>query len=109
VTLGARKLWIALGRNAAGEVVIDDGARDALVTRHTSLLPAGVVGVIGSFVAGDAVILKDRSGAIVARGLTEFSSADLDRVKGLKTSQITQILPHVAGKEVVHRDHLVIV
>jgi len=109
VTLTARKLWIALGRNAAGEVVIDDGAREALVTRNTSLLPAGVVAVVGSFSAGDAVVLKDRSGAIVARGLTELSSAELDAVKGLKSSEIADVLPQVAGKEVVHRDHLVIV
>lgn len=107
-TLGARKLWIALGRNAAGEVVIDDGAREALLVRNTSLLPAGVVAVRGTFSAGDAVVLKDRSGAIVARGLTELSSADLERVKGMKTSRIAEVLPHAAGKEVVHRDRLVI-
>jgi glutamate 5-kinase len=108
VTLGARKLWIALGSKAAGEVVLDDGARDAVVGRNTSLLPAGVVAVRGSFGPGDAVVLVDRSGGIIARGLTEFSSADLDRVKGLKSAQIAQMLPHVAGKAVVHKDHLVI-
>jgi len=107
-TLGARKLWIALGRNASGAVVVDDGAREALRRRNTSLLPAGVVSVSGSFSAGDAVVLKDRTGAIIARGLTEVSSADLDVVKGLKTSEIAEVLPHVAGKEVVHRDKLVI-
>jgi len=108
VTLGARKLWIAYGRNAAGEVVIDDGARDALVRRSTSLLPAGVVAVHGTFVPGDAVVLVDMSGSAIARGLTELSSADLELVMGLKSSQIVEVLPHVAGKEVVHRDRLVI-
>jgi glutamate 5-kinase len=107
-TLSARKLWIALGRNAAGEIVIDDGARDALVQRHTSLLPAGVVGVSGSFAPGDAVVLIDRFGTLVARGLTELSSAELEQVKGLKSSQIAEVVPAAAGKEVVHRDHLVI-
>jgi glutamate 5-kinase len=107
-TLGAKKLWIALGRNAAGEVVVDDGAREALMRRNTSLLPAGVVAVVGSFAAGDAVVLKDRSGAVIARGLSGFSSADLDRVKGMKSSQIARELPEIAGREVVHRDRLVI-
>ena len=107
-TLGAKKLWIALGRKAAGEVVVDDGAREALMRRNTSLLPAGVVAVVGSFGVGDAVVLKDRSGVVIARGLTEFSSADLDRVKGLKSSQIAESLPDIAGREVVHRDRLVI-
>jgi glutamate 5-kinase len=107
-TLGAKKLWIALGRNAAGEVVIDDGAREALMRRNTSLLPAGVVSVHGSFSAGDAVVLKDGSGAVIARGLTEFSSAELDRVKGMKSSQIAKEMPQIVGREVVHRDRLVI-
>ena len=107
-TLGAKKLWIALGRNASGGVVVDDGAREALMRRNTSLLPAGVVSVIGSFSAGDAVELKDSSGAVIARGLTEFSSAELERVKGMKSSQIAREMPEIAGREVVHRDRLVI-
>ncbi len=107
-TLGARKLWIALGRNAAGEIVIDDGAKSAVTQRQSSLLPAGVVSVGGEFEAGDAVVLVDRSGAVVARGLTEFSSADLDLVKGMKTPAIAEKHPHLAGKEVVHRDRLAI-
>jgi glutamate 5-kinase len=107
-TLGARKLWIALGSKSAGEVTIDDGARTALVERQTSLLPAGVTAVSGSFAPGDAVVLKDRSGAVVARGLTEFSATDLDLVKGMKTSAIAEEYPHLAGKAVVHRDRLAI-
>jgi glutamate 5-kinase len=71
-------------------------------------LPAGVVAVSGVFAAGDAVVLEDRGGAIVARGLTELSSADLDRVKGMKSSEIAAVFPRLAGKEVVHRDRLAI-
>jgi len=107
-TLGARKLWIALGRKATGEVVIDDGACHALRVRNTSLLPAGVTGVRGTFDIGDVVALVDVSGNVVAKGLSEMSSADLGRVKGLKSSQIEAVLPKVAGKTVVHRDSLVV-
>lgn len=107
-SLGARKLWIALGRNPAGTVVIDDGAKRALLERQTSLLPAGVTGVEGEFTAGDAVVLADRHGVPIGRGLSEMSARDLDAVKGLKTSVISQRFPHLAGKEVVHRDRLVI-
>jgi glutamate 5-kinase len=107
-SLGARKLWIALGRRPAGDVVVDDGAKTAMLERQTSLLPAGVVSVSGEFVAGDAVVLKDGSGLVLGRGLSEFSSADLDLVKGMKTSAIAERFPHLAGKEVVHRDRLVI-
>jgi len=107
-TLGARKLWIALGRNAVGEIVIDDGARRAIVERQTSLLPAGVVSVSGTFGAGDAIVLKDRSGTVLARGLSEFAAVDLERVKGMKTPEIAAAFPHLAGKAVVHRDRLAI-
>ncbi len=107
-TIGARKLWIALGRSPAGEIVIDEGAKAAIVERGTSLLPAGVVGVSGSFNEGDAVVLKDLAGAVVGRGLSEVSSVELERVKGMKTPAIAQAFPQLASKEVVHRDRLVI-
>lgn len=107
-TLGARKLWIALGRKPAGEVVVDDGARRAIVTGGKSLLPAGVVAVSGTFVPGDAVVLRDRSGAEIARGLVELSSDRLDQVKGMKTSEIGTLPDGSACSEVIHRDHLVI-
>lgn len=107
-SIGARKLWIALGSKPKGEIEIDAGACEALVKRKTSLLPAGVVRVDGAFEPGDAVVLVDRSGTIVARGLSELSSTDLERVKGLKSSQIADVLPRIAGREVVHRDRLVV-
>ncbi len=107
-SVSARKLWIATGNRPAGEVVIDDGAKEALCARGKSLLPAGVVRVDGSFGVGDTIVLKDRDGRVVAQGLTSLSSADLDAVKGLKTVQIAKTLPEVAGREVIHRDHLVI-
>jgi len=107
-SIGARKLWIALGSRPAGEILIDEGACHALRVRKTSLLPAGVVGVEGSFEAGDAVALLDREGLTVARGLAEISSAELGRVMGLKSSEIAEILPLIAGKPVVHRNRLVV-
>lgn len=107
-TLGAMKLWIALGRRPAGEIVVDDGAAAAILDRGSSLLPAGVVGVNGVFSAGDAVVLMDCSGAVLGRGLSELASADIERVKGMKTSQIAEKFPSLEGKEVVHRDRLAI-
>lgn len=105
-SLGARKLWIALGRRPAGEIVIDAGAKRAILEREASLLPAGVVAVKGTFSQGDAVVLTDGDGVVVARGLTGFSSADLESVKGRKTSEISATHPHLAGVDVVHRDSL---
>lgn len=106
--LGARKLWIALGGTPKGEIVVDDGARTALRERGKSLLPAGVVAVNGVFASGDAIVLKDSAGDVIARGLTELSSADLEKVRGMHSSRIAEVLPSAEGKTVVHRDHLVI-
>ncbi len=107
-SIGAKKLWIAVGHKPKGTIVIDPGAKEALVMRGKSLLPAGVVSVEGTFAHGDAIVLSDGDGCVIARGLTSVSSADLDLVKGLNSEAIAERAPHVAGVEVVHRDHLVI-
>jgi glutamate 5-kinase len=104
----ARKLWIAFARHPKGSVVVDAGARDALCLRGTSLLPAGVVRVEGVFAAGDPVAIVDANGRQVARGLADLSSGDLDRVKGMKSSDMGSVAPELVGREVVHRDRLVI-
>lgn len=103
---GALKSWIALGRKAAGRIVIDEGAKIAVRERKTSLLPAGVVGVEGEFAAGDAVVLVDPSGMVVARGLADLSSVDVALVKGMKSAEIAADYPHLAGKVVLHRDRM---
>ncbi len=107
-TLKGRKLWIALGQRPSGAVVVDDGAKDALLLRGKSLLPAGVLEVTGQFDAGDTILLKDRTGAVIARGLTGMSSVDVERVRGLRTTEIHDLLPGYGGEEVVHRDSLAI-
>jgi len=106
---GARKSWIALGGSPRGEVVLDEGAVVAVRERGKSLLPAGVTAVSGTFVPGDAIVLRGPDGGIVARGLAGVSSADLVAIKGLSSSDIERVRPAAAGREVVHRDHLVIV
>jgi glutamate 5-kinase len=106
--LGARKSWIALGRNAVGVVVVDEGAASALRHRNTSLLPAGVTSVSGEFAAGDAIELRDTADRLVGRGLAGLASADIESVRGLNSVEISELHPRLAGKVVVHRDHLVI-
>jgi glutamate 5-kinase len=102
--LGARKLWIAFAARVAGRVAVDDGARRALVERGTSLLPAGVVDVVGRFGAGDAVDVSAPDGAVFARGMVSIDAAALRDVAGRRTSDLPPALAHT----VVHRDDLVI-
>lgn len=107
--LTARKGWIAFGLRARGEVVIDDGAVLALRQKGKSLLPSGIKGIKGEFRAGDAVYCVDQKGIRVAKGLINYSSEELERIKGLKTSEIEKALGYKYADEVIHRDNLVLV
>jgi len=104
----SRKHWIAYTMSATGKVVVDDGGREALVHKGKSLLPGGVLKVEGAFKVGECVTCVDRAGQAFARGLVKYSSEDLDRIKGLKTAQITSVLGYKDYDEVIHRDDLVI-
>jgi glutamate 5-kinase len=103
-----RKRWIAFGRSARGVLRIDDGARNALMNKGTSLLAAGIVSVDGDFEIGDAVSIMDGNGKDIARGLVNYRRSDLDRIKGKRSGEIEGILGSKDFDEVVHRDNLVI-
>jgi glutamate 5-kinase len=104
----SRQHWIAYAACSSGGVVVDDGGRDALMQKGKSLLPGGIVRIEGTFKAGECVNCSDLKGNVFARGLSKYSSADLERIKGLKTSQISGVLGHKDYDEVIHRDDLVI-
>ncbi len=104
----SRKHWIAYTVSATGKLIVDDGGREALVNKGKSLLPGGIIKVEGTFRTGECVTCMDRTGRAFARGLVRYSSADLDRIKGLKTAQIASVLGHKDYDEVIHRDDLVL-
>ncbi len=104
--LGAFKLWLLHGKPVRGRVVVDAGAARAL-RRNGSLLPVGVAGVSGDFVAGDAVVVVTEAGEEVAKGLVDYSCAELDQVKGMRSNQVATRLPQ-ASPEAIHRDYLVL-
>lgn len=102
-----RGRWLAFGLVARGTLVVDDGASAAL-RRGKSLLPAGVVGIGGTFDAGEAVTIADGRGQELARGLVNYSSANLARIQGRRSSEIARLLGDKTHDEVVHRDNLVV-
>jgi glutamate 5-kinase len=102
--LPARKLWIAFAVGASGTVVVDDGARTALLERNVSLLAAGVLEVHGRFVADDAVELAGPDGKVFAKGLIRIDATTLATLAGRRTGDLPDGVPH----EVVHRDDLVL-
>jgi glutamate 5-kinase len=103
-SLTARKLWIAFAAHNAGAIVVDDGARRALVERKKSLLPAGVVAVEGRFADGDTVEVRGSDGVAFARGMVYVDANQLRRIKGMQTRELPEGVVH----EVVHRDDLVL-
>jgi glutamate 5-kinase len=108
-TIPAWKRWLGYTARPKGRLTVDAGAREAVVTQGRSLLPIGVVAVEGTFSKGDIVALAGPDGVEFARGLSAYSSADLDRLRGLRTEQVREVLGSVPYEEVVHRDNLVVV
>jgi len=106
--LSHRKRWIAFGRTTAGVLTVDDGARDALVHNGRSLLAAGIARVEGRFGMGAAVAIRDAAGREIARGLVNYASDEIDRVKGLKSHEIEDVLDRKDFDEIVHRNNLVV-
>ncbi|HVE92901.1 MAG TPA: glutamate 5-kinase [Actinomycetota bacterium] len=104
--MAKRKAWIAFATVARGKVMVDEGARSAIAAGNRSLLAAGVRGVEGTFSPGDAVDIVDDGGVAFARGLVGFSSDELARVAGMDSRAVGELVGR--GREVVHRDELVV-
>jgi glutamate 5-kinase len=104
----SRLLWLAHAAQAAGRLVLDEGAVTAVVQRRTSLLPAGVVRVEGRFAAGDAVDLVDPDGRVIGRGLVNFDADELPALLGRSTRDLARELGPGYSRELVHRDDLVV-
>jgi glutamate 5-kinase len=104
----ARKRWIAHGLVPAGKLYLDQGAVNAICKSGKSLLAAGIVEVEGEFQSQDAVQLCDRTGQEIARGIVNYSSSDLQKIRGVHSDKILEILGYAGAETVVHRDNLVL-
>jgi glutamate 5-kinase len=107
-TLSRRKHWIAFTLKHKGEIMVDEGARRALLEKGKSLLPSGIIGVRGRFGIGACVRLLDDKMEVLGQGLVNYSSSDIKKIQGLKTSQIEERLEYKQSDEVIHRDNMVI-
>tara|TARA_Y100001935_G_C17279646_1_gene496716 strand:+ start:362 stop:1468 length:1107 start_codon:yes stop_codon:yes gene_type:complete len=104
--LQARKKWIISSISPKGEVIIDDGAKKAL-TNGKSLLAAGIKKVFGKFNKGDHIRILDNKRKIFARGLSSFSSIEINKIMGCHSNEIEKILGYISKSEVVHKDDMV--
>jgi glutamate 5-kinase len=106
--ISSRKGWIAYALRPKGTLFVDDGAVNAVLKSGKSLLPSGIVNVEGTFDIGDAVYCTDSGGTRIAKGIVNYSSLDIERIKGRKTSEIESQLGYKYSDEVIHRDNLVV-
>jgi glutamate 5-kinase len=108
-TIPAWKRWLGFTARPKGKIVVDAGAREAVQKQGRSLLPIGVLQAVGAFNKGDVVGLHSADGIEFARGLSNYSQADVARICGVRTEQIGEVLGSAPYEEVVHRDNLVVI
>ena len=105
----ARKRWIAYGLIPAGKLFLDEGAIVAICQAGSSLLAAGITAVEGEFDTQEAVQLCDKNGKEIARGIVNYSSAELNQIRGRHSKEISAILGYAGAETVVHRDNLALI
>lgn len=108
-SISSFKLWLKYGRPSSGVIFVDAGAAQALDQGGKSLLPAGITAVEGDFATGEAVDVVhqgDDRRRVIGKGVTNYTAEELRRIKGMKSHQVTKLLPHVE-EEVIHRDYFV--
>ena len=107
--MAARKQWIAGHLQTRGEITIDDGAVKALTQGGKSLLPVGAVEVSGHFGRGEVVACVNQSGQIIAKGLSNYSALETQKILKKDSKDIMNILGYMDEPELIHRDNLVLV
>jgi len=107
--LESRKRWLVTGyASSKGEIILDKGAVKA-VNKNASVLPAGVTSVMGNFDRGDIIAIKDDKSATIGLGISNYSSDEISKIKGIKSSEINELVENNYGDEVVHRNNFIFI
>lgn len=106
--LKSKKRWLAYGAKTMGKIFIDDGAEKAILKKGSSLLPVGVKEVNGNFCEGDIIGIFSQNNKEIGRGISNYNSEDIEKIKGLKSIEIEKMLKIAPNEEIIHRDNLVI-
>lgn len=106
--MARNKWWTAFAFKVKGSVTIDDGAVQAIANRGKSLLPSGIIDAEGDFSRGECIDMRSKEGRIIARGITNYSSSDINKIKGIKTIDIERKLGYKYTEEIIHRDNMVV-
>ena len=106
-SLDAKKKWIISSLNSSGTINIDEGASKALLNGK-SLLAAGVIRINGVFEKGENILILDENNKQLARGLSSFTSEEIDKIKGKQSKEIEKILGYLSKTEIIHKDDMVL-
>jgi len=106
--LYSREHWILFASAPKGRIKVDEGAKTALIRNGSSLLPSGIIGVEKEFKSGDAVSIVDANGVEFAKGISNYSSSDIEKIRGMHSHEIEHVLGRKEYNEVVYRGNLVL-
>lgn len=107
--LSSKQHWIMYRSNPKGQIIVDAGAFRAIQNKHTSLLPKGIIDVEGDFMTSSVVEIANKKGELCGKGIVNYSSDEIKLIKGLKTSEIEDVLHYKDYDEVVHANNLVVI
>ena len=107
--LHSRDHWIIFKTKSQGYIVMDDGFVDVLNKKKVSILPKGIISVHGNFISGSVIDVKDKNGNIIAKGITNYSSSEIDLIKGNDSDKIESILSYFTKNEVIHANDMVVI
>ncbi len=107
-TLSGKKRWIAYATNIMGSVTVNSGAKEALIVKQTSLLPIGVIKVEGEFQKDDVISIKDETGIELARGISNYTSLEAQKIIGKHSDKIQEILGDKISDDIISKDNLVL-
>jgi len=105
----SRDHWIIFKTKSQGYIVMDDGFVDVLNKKKVSILPKGIISVHGNFISGSVIDVKDKNGNIIAKGITNYSSSEIDLIKGNDSDKIESILSYFTKNEVIHANDMVVI
>jgi len=108
IPMKRRKHWIAFTKSPKGRIMVDKGAEDAILNKGKSLLPSGIIAVYGRFNVGNSVVIINKEEEVLAAGLVNYHSTDIEKIMGRKTSEIEKTLGFKHDDEVIHKDNLVL-
>tara|TARA_B100000470_G_scaffold106536_1_gene82183 strand:+ start:640 stop:1773 length:1134 start_codon:yes stop_codon:yes gene_type:complete len=102
-----KKRWLLNNMSRSKSLTVDEGAKNAILQKNTSLLPPGIISVSGSFKAGEVVCILDTEKQLIACGITSYSNKEINKIKGKQSKDIINKLGYIHTEEIIHKNNLV--